>query len=84
MAKKKQTLDIHATLNLHAIVKEIHTMSYPGTEGFFILGMDTIDEHSGKMINLHLEVPFSGFYSWINEDALKKMKQQYSDKFLGL
>jgi hypothetical protein len=78
MAKKKETL------NLHATVKEIHTMSYPGKEGFFIIGMDTIDEHSCETVNLHLEIPFSEFYSWINEGALKKMKQEYSEKFLGL
>jgi len=78
MAKKKQTL------NLHATVKEIHTMSYPGKEGFFMIGMDTIDEHSFETVNLLLEISFSDFYSWINEDALKKMKQEYSEKFLGL
>lgn len=78
MAKKKQTL------NLHATVKEIHTMSYPGKEGFFMIGMDTIDEHSFETVNLFLEISFSDFYSWINEDALKKMKQEYSQKFLGL
>jgi hypothetical protein len=78
MAKKKQTL------NLHATVKEIHTMSYPGKEGFFMIGMDTIDEHSFETVNLFLEISFSDFYSWINEDALKKMKQEYSEKFLGL
>jgi hypothetical protein len=68
----------------HYTVKEIHTMSYPGKEGCFMIGMDTIDEHSVKMVNLYLEIPFADFYSWINEDALKKMKQQYSEKFLGL
>jgi len=78
MSKKNKAL------NLHATVKEIHTMSHPGKEGFFMIGMDTIDEHSFETVNLFLEIPFSDFYSWINEDALKKMKQEYSEKFLGL
>tara|TARA_R110000822_G_scaffold282836_1_gene404383 strand:+ start:404 stop:646 length:243 start_codon:yes stop_codon:yes gene_type:complete len=78
MAKKKEALNLHATL------KEIHTMSYPGKEGYFMVGMDTMDEHSGEMVNLYLEIPFADFYSWINEDTLKKMKQQYSEKFLNI
>lgn len=68
----------------HYAVKEINTMSYPGKEGFFYMGITAINEMNGKESNIYLQFPFAEFYGWINESKLKELKKDYAKKFLGL
>ena len=68
----------------HYSVKEINTMSYPGKEGLFYMGITVINEMNGKESNIYLQFSFAEFYSWINESKLKELKQDYAKKFLGL
>ena len=68
----------------HYTIKEINTMSYPGKEGYFYMGITAINEMNGKESNIYLQFPFPDFYGWINEAKLKELKQEYSQKFLGL
>ena len=68
----------------HYSVKEINTMSYPGKEGLFYMGITAINEINGKESNIYLQFSFAEFYSWINESKLKELKQDYAKKFLGL
>ena len=68
----------------HYTVKEINTMSYPGKEGFFYMGITAINEMNGKESNIYLQFNFADFYGWINEAKLIELKKEYSQKFLGL
>ena len=68
----------------HYTVKEINTISYPGKEGLFYMGITAINEINGKESNIYLQFPFADFYGWINESKLIELKQEYSQKFLGL
>jgi len=70
--------------NKHYTVKEINTISYPGKEGLFYMGITAINEMSGKESNIYLQFPFAEFYGWINESKLIELKKEYSQKFLGL
>ena len=79
-----KTKTMQDTKQMLVSITEINTMTLPGDQGIFMMGVEGFNEETGEQMTMYLEFDFGHFYSWIDEDDIKKMKQAYAKKFLKL